>query len=141
MLTRLIVITAFSCASGPGADTSPKPITNDGSGSAVQPSASSKCAKDSMSEVQRFQETTKPTLSGMWVGIGNIFERELPDANGVVASRMSAVLAIMSRDSDEVRHDTVAVDTVVGIGPDRYCIVSIEEGKKKPGWISLVKVP
>lgn len=143
MLIRLLVIAAFSChPASPGTDTSPRPIGNDATGSgAPKVSDVSKCAKDPMSEVLRFKESTKPTLSGMWVGIGNIYARELPDANGVVASRMSAELAIKSPSSEDVRHETVAADSIVKIGEDRYCVVSVEEGKRQPGWISMVKVP
>lgn len=91
-------------------------------------------------EVLRLRETTNPTVSDRQVGISNIFERDLPDAKGVVGPRMSAVLVIFDPATKQSRRETVAAGNVVSIGADRYCVVSVEEGKSAPGWVSLQKL-
>jgi len=91
-------------------------------------------------DVQRLRETTQPTLSDCAVGIGNIFERDLPDEHGVVAPRMSAVLVISDRKTGESRREKVFAGSVVSIGGDRYCVVSVEEGETSPGWVTVRKL-
>jgi hypothetical protein len=91
-------------------------------------------------ELLKFRETTSNTLSSKDVGISNIFERELPDDTGNVASRLSAVLVIHDPQTDELRRETVFDGSVVSIGADRYCVVSVERGQAGPGWISLRRV-
>jgi len=91
-------------------------------------------------EVLRFRETTNPTVSGNQVGISNIFERDLPDAKGVVGPRISAVLVIFDPATQQSRRETVATGSTVAIGADHYCVVSVEAGKSAPGWVSLRKL-
>jgi len=92
------------------------------------------------SDVLRLRETTNPTLSEYDVGIGNIYERDLPDENGVVAPRLSAVLVIHNPTTGEIRRETVVVGSTVVIGADRYCVVKLEEGQTSPGWVSVSKL-
>jgi len=91
-------------------------------------------------DVLRLRETTMPTLSERRVGISNIFERDLPDDKGVVASRLSALLTIHDPKTKESRKEKVIVGSMVSIGADRYCVVDIEEGKTEPGSISVRKL-
>jgi len=109
----------------------------------VTPTTSSPegCSKDSMSnDVMTFKETTNPTLSDHQVGISNIFERELADAKGVKAQRVSASLTIFDPATKQSRKEIVAADSIVAIGNDRYCVVSVVEGKNQPGSISIRKL-
>jgi hypothetical protein len=86
--------------------------------------------------------TTQPELSGHLVGVGNIFERDLPDDKGVVAPRMSATLAITSRASHQTRHEDVFAGSVIALGADRYAVVAVVEGKKgQRGSITLRRLP
>jgi hypothetical protein len=93
-----------------------------------------------MSELLKYFETTKPTISGQEVGISNILQRKLPDADGVVAARLSVELDLIDRANDTVRREYLAVDGTVQIGADRYCVVEIQAGTPGPGWVSLVRV-
>jgi hypothetical protein len=91
-------------------------------------------------DVLKFRETTNNTLSNRDVGVGNIFERKLPDDKGVVADRLSAVVVIHDPKTDEIRRETVFAGSVVSIGDSKYCIVSVERGKDAPGSIALRQV-
>lgn len=91
-------------------------------------------------EVLKFRETTSNTLSNKDVGISNIFERDLPDDKGTIAPRVSGVLVIHDPKTDEIQRETVFAGSVVSIGGDRYCVVSVELGKGSPGWVSLRQV-
>lgn len=87
----------------------------------------------------RIRETTQPTISGHTVGVGNIWERELPDETGVIAPRLSASLTIEDLATKEIRHEKVFTGSVVSLGADRYSVVNIEEGESSPGAIILRK--
>jgi hypothetical protein len=95
--------------------------------------------RGSAPEDQRLHETTVAQLSGYSVGLSNIFERDLPDESGFVASRMSAQLSIWD-DTKASREETVIAGAIVTIGADRYCVKSIEPGDTAPGWVSLRQV-
>jgi hypothetical protein len=67
-------------------------------------------------------ETTSPQIAGRGVGVGNIFERELPGLDGVVAERMSASVALY----DPVTKAEDKVEVIVGScswGPVRHGLV------------------
>jgi hypothetical protein len=87
--------------------------------------------------VLRLRETTSSPVSNHQVGISNIFQRDLADAQGIVAPRMSAVLVIFDPVTSQLRRETVVTGSVVAIGADLYSVVSVEEGKRIPGWVSL----
>lgn len=91
-------------------------------------------------EVSTLRETTSSTLSDRQVGIGNIYERELPDKHGVVATRMSAAMAVHDPATNVSLSELVTVGDVVGIGADKYCVVAIDEGNDQLGSITLRKV-
>ncbi len=102
------------------------------------PAATAPCEKESMSgDVLKLRESTSNPLSNKDVGISNIIERELPDDQGTVASRVSCVLVIHDPKTDEIQRETVFAGQTVSIGSDRYCVVSVEPGKGAPGWVSL----
>jgi hypothetical protein len=86
------------------------------------------------------RETTQPEISNHAVGVANIFERELPDAAGVVARRLSAQLVISASGSQDVRRETVYAGSVIVLGADRYCVVDLEEGTTGPGALTLEKL-
>jgi hypothetical protein len=141
------VVLAIAQAAGCGPSTatpSPSPGTTATATAPASPPAATAapdCQENRMQdEVLRFRETTNPTLSDHQVGISNIFERDLPDAKGVVAPRLSAVLVIFDPATKQSRRETVATGTTVAIGADRYCVVGVEEGKSGPGWVSLRKL-
>lgn len=90
-----------------------------------------------MGETFRLRETTNPTLSDHMVGIGNIFERELPGQDGLVRERMSASLSIFEPASGDEWDLKVAVGDSVTLGEDVYRVLSIEEGSTGPGWLTL----
>lgn len=87
------------------------------------------------------RETTQPALSGYWVGVGNIWERDLPDEQGIVAPRLSAALAIHDPASGQTRHEKVFAGSILTLGADRYLVVSVEEGDAIPGAITLRRLP
>jgi hypothetical protein len=89
---------------------------------------------------ETIRETTQPTISGHHVGVGNIWERDLPDAAGIVAPHMSATLSIFDPSSGKSRHEKVFVGSVITLGADRYLVVSVEEGEIAPGAITLRKL-
>jgi hypothetical protein len=86
------------------------------------------------------RETTQQTLSDHLVGVGNIWERELPDKDGVVASRMSASLSITSTATSETRHEKVFAGSLVELGDDTYCVTQVQEGSSGPGMVVLRKI-
>lgn len=87
------------------------------------------------------RETAQPALSGYWVGVGNIWERELPDEQGIIAPRLSASLMIRDPASGQTRHEKVFTGNILTLGADRYLVVSVEEGDAAPGAIVLRRLP
>jgi hypothetical protein len=103
--------------------------------------ASGACQEASMQEdVMKLRESTSPTVSDRRVGISNIYERDLPDAQGTVAPRLSAVLVIFDMATNETRRETVIEGSEVAIGADRYCVVGLEKGTTSPGSVSIRKL-
>lgn len=91
-------------------------------------------------DVLTFRETTSNQLAQRDVGVSNVFERELPDASGAVAKRMSAVLVVHDPATDAVVRATVFAGSVVDIGAERFCVVTVALGGDAPGSVSLVKL-
>jgi hypothetical protein len=87
------------------------------------------------------RETTQPMISGHLVGVGNIWERDLPDDRGVIAPRLSATLSIMDLATNQTRHEIVFTGSLLSLGDDTYCVVNVEEGKSELGEIILRKNP
>ena len=83
------------------------------------------------------RETAQAEISGHLVGVGNIWERELPDDQGRIALRLSASLAIQDLASQQERSEKVAVGSVISLGGDRYSVVNLKEGQSEPGSITL----
>ena len=86
------------------------------------------------------RETTQTELSGHLVGVGNIWERNLPDESGVIAPRLSATLSIQDLASKAERHERVFAGVNISLGADRYEVVSVAEGQSEPGSITLRQV-
>ena len=86
------------------------------------------------------RETTQPELSGHLVGVSNIWQRDLPDANGAIAPQASAQVSIFSVDTRERRTEIVRPGSVLVLGADRYQVQGIVEGQSAPGWIVLRKI-
>ena len=86
------------------------------------------------------KETTQTQLSNHLVGVGNIWERKLPDEHGVIAPRLSATLSIQDLDSKAERHERVFAGVNILLGADRYEVVRVEEGQTEPGSITLRQV-
>lgn len=91
-------------------------------------------------EAMTFRETSQPEISGYRVGISNIWERDLPDSEGLVASRVSALLTIHDPVSRQTRRQEVFAGSTVSLGEDRYCVVSVEEGRAEPGVVTFRKI-
>jgi hypothetical protein len=85
------------------------------------------------------RETTQAMISGHLVGVSNIWERDLPDRQGVTAPRLSASVTIRDMSSQQSRVDKVFAGSVLTLGADRYCVVDVESGKSSPGAITLHK--
>ncbi|HET8671138.1 MAG TPA: hypothetical protein VFM05_11075 [Candidatus Saccharimonadales bacterium] len=83
------------------------------------------------------RETTQAEISGHLVGVGNIWEQERPDNEGVIALRLSATLAIYDLASQQERSERVSVGSEVSLGADSYSVVNIEEGHSEPGSLTL----
>lgn len=92
------------------------------------------------SDEMTIQETTQPAISGHLVGVSNIWERSLPDGQGVVASRLSATVTIRDVASQQTRVERVFAGSVLSLGADQYCVVRVEPGKSAPGAITLRKL-
>jgi hypothetical protein len=88
----------------------------------------------------RIRETTQPALSGQLIGVSNIWERDLPDEHGVVASRLSADVSVFDPASRTARRQEVYAGSVLAVGADRYCVVEVEGGKSAPGSITLRRI-
>jgi hypothetical protein len=73
-------------------------------------------------------ETAQAEISGHLVGVGNIWERELPDETGAIAARLSARLSIFEIATEAHRHQTVFAGNLIILGEDRYQVVGVEEG-------------
>jgi hypothetical protein len=86
------------------------------------------------------QETTVGTISNHAVGVSNIFEREIPNDKGVIASRMSATLSILDIASEQTSREEVFAGSVISLGSDRYCVVNVEYGNSS-GSVTLRKIP
>lgn len=91
------------------------------------------------SDVISIGETTQSTISGQWVGVSNIFERDIPDERGVIEARLSANVTVHDPNSKLTRDEKVIVGSVVLIGVDRYKIIGIEAGEMTPGKIVIQK--
>jgi hypothetical protein len=88
-------------------------------------------------EVMPLRETTQPTLSGVSVGISNIFDRDVPDDRGKVSTKLSAQLSITDPTSQQTHRETVIAGSIVVLGADHYCVTRIEEGVTEPGSIAV----
>lgn len=77
-----------------------------------------------------FRETTVNEASGRSVGTADIYPRE---------GRMSALLAVWSDGSNGI-DSIVSEGSIVPIGSDRYCVMSIEEGHTTRGSVTLRKL-
>ena len=80
-------------------------------------------------------------MPGAVPNTANIWERDLADDQGVIASRLSANLSIQDLASKQTRVEKVFAGSVLTLGTDRYCVVNVEEGESAPGSISLHKLP
>jgi hypothetical protein len=83
------------------------------------------------------RETAQAEISGHLVGVGNIWERELPDNEGVIALRLSASISILEIASQQERSEKVSAGSVISLGADQYSVVGLEEGQSEPGSITL----
>ena len=122
------LFTALLCFLGSGCRSPEKPVATS-------------CPEDRMeNQLLRFRETTNPTLSDREVGISNLFERDLPDASGAIARRVSASLSIYDPATRDEREEIVVAGSEVTIGADRYCVVAIDLPPDEPGWVSFRKL-
>jgi hypothetical protein len=86
------------------------------------------------------QESTQPKIGNYLVGVANIWERDLPDDNGVVASRVSASVTVFDPTTNESHREFVVVGSTLLIGNDRYRVVHIDEGHSDLGAITVSRI-
>ena len=91
------------------------------------------------SEVIAIKETAQRMVSGHRVAVGDVFHRDLPDAEGEVSTKLSALLMLTAPDGKESKQ-IVAVGSDVTLGADRYCVVRIDAGTKTPGTLHLQRI-
>jgi hypothetical protein len=91
-------------------------------------------------EEMTIRETTQPRIANHLVGVGNIWERELPDEEGVVASRLSASVSITNPNTRETRQQFVFVGSTLSLGQERYLVVDIDEGDSELGAIKVRRI-
>lgn len=124
-------------------------IANDGSGAGTAgsgsaggtaPAPATAACDGRTGDVLVFRETTSNQLAQRDVGVSNVFERDLPDAAGATAKRLSAVLVIHDPATDAVARATVFAGSTVLVGAERYCVVTVAKGEGTPGSVSLVKL-
>ena len=100
------------------------------------------CAVESKVGVPcRIDETTNPQIGTHEVGVSNLFDRELPGPDGVVAMRKGAAISVYDRETKKEEHHKVTIGTVIPIGNTSYRVVAIEYGHVGPGWIILERIP
>lgn len=104
-----------------------------------EPSSSSSLEKPMISD-KTIRETTQRELSKHLVGVSNIWERELPDDQGVIARRMAAQLTIYNIASEESRVEDVFAGRVISVGTDRYYVVDVEYSQSSYGSVILRKI-
>ncbi len=90
-----------------------------------------------MSEMVMIQETTQVEIAGHEIGAGNIWERDLPDAQGRVVSQMSARLAIHDLASGAQRVEAVAVGSELALGGQTWCVALVEPATSGRGRVGL----
>ena len=86
------------------------------------------------------KENTQPAIGPYFVGVGNIWERDTPDANGVIARRMTATVAATHASTKQERTEQVFAGSVLTLGDSRYAVVDISEGHAGVGSITLRKI-
>ncbi len=81
------------------------------------------------------------TLGEYSIGVGNIWERELPGADGVLKKRPSAMLAIWRNgdDAGATRDVIVAPGSEVQLGDETYRVIDVDVPPGKPGSVRLQK--
>jgi len=77
-------------------------------------------------------------LSGHEVAVGNIWERELPGPDGTLASRMSAIVSVLHRETGEEWTMTVVEGDTIVLRRDVYLVGSIEAARDSRGTMTLV---
>ncbi|HLO84626.1 MAG TPA: hypothetical protein VK203_06375 [Nostocaceae cyanobacterium] len=132
--TAIIVWGAIACAAP---TTTPAKISK----SSVVPSTCSFVEKPMISDEITINENTVGTISNYAVGVVNVGERELPDDKGVIAPRISAILAILDPSTKQSHDEDVFAGSVISLGTDRYCVVHVDGGNSKYGSVTLRKIP
>ena len=89
------------------------------------------------SDTLTITENTVGTVSNHQVGVSNIWARDLADETGVVASRISANVAIRNPASKEERSQKVFQGSVLTLGGDRWLVTRVDEGRASPGSITV----
>lgn len=87
--------------------------------------------------VERYTQTTQPTISGCLVGIADIYDRPRPDAGNAMQPSALLVDACLPAGKDYL---VVFIGNVVKLGGDEYCVSDIEIRHDRPGRITLVKL-
>ena len=86
-------------------------------------------------------ETTQLKMFHYLVGVSNIWERELPDQQGVIKPRLSANINIFDLDSKESREQEVFSESIIALEGQNYRVVNVNDGTHtRPGSITLQKM-
>ncbi len=85
--------------------------------------------------VEEIQETTVGTLSGVSVGVANMWERDYVDAGGVTRKGLTARLDF--EEGTETRRVVVGEGSVLPFGADRWEVVTLRKTPGSNGTITL----
>lgn len=83
------------------------------------------------------RETTQAAIGDHFVGVGNIWERDLPDDAGVIAPRLSAHVFVAEQTSSDSQRHTVTVGSTLPVGNAEYRVINIDEGHGELGSVTV----
>lgn len=86
-------------------------------------------------------ETTQASILHYWVGVSNIWARDLPNLKGVIASRLSANVTIFDLNTKKDHNQKVFTGSVLLLDTQKYQIVDVTESNGSTlGSITLQKI-
>lgn len=83
------------------------------------------------------RETTQAAIGNHFVGVANIWDRDLPDDAGVIAPRLSAHVFVSEQTSSDSQRHTVTIGSTFAVGDAEYQLIDIDEGRGEPGSITV----
>lgn len=90
-----------------------------------------------MAETITIQETTQADVSDHYVGVGNIWERDLEGPDGRVEARMSARIFVFDPHNEKEWDVTAIVGTEIALNGVVWKLTLMDEGEQGPGYVVL----